>query len=257
MIEIDKIKNSDNSRSLPNRQVPEVLIIEDDNVHGQRLIRIIEEKGYRTRWARSIKEAEEALDTNVRYEGAIVDVFIHDDNSVHLTKRLSSEQRWTYIIGLTGQQGQAIEPIVSQMTLLCDEFHRRPLAYEKLTESMARGFRERMERIADWYQGDCSEIEEKQNEAQESPVLSGSDIDSDPDILAYQRMRDELLRLYPNQYVAFLNEEFVGHHEEYKALVENVINEFGRTDMFITKVTEVQERVTIPRPLKVVDLESN
>lgn len=69
--------------------------------------------------------------------------------------------------------------------------------------------------------------------------------------MAYQNMKDELEKEYPDQFVAFLDGEMVGHDPNRDCLIKTVYKKHRRTDIFITEIAE-DEVIKIRRPMKII-----
>lgn len=66
--------------------------------------------------------------------------------------------------------------------------------------------------------------------------------------LAYQNMKDELEKNYPNQFVAFLDGEKIAQNPDRDELIKMVYDSFKRTDIFITKVLGEPRVIKLRRP---------
>ena len=69
--------------------------------------------------------------------------------------------------------------------------------------------------------------------------------------VVYENQKAELEKDYPGQYVAFLDGDLVGNHEDQSELIKTVYQEHKRTDIFVTQI-EVPTVVKLRRPRRVI-----
>lgn len=67
------------------------------------------------------------------------------------------------------------------------------------------------------------------------------------EVTAFKVLKPELLKKYPNQYVAIYQGQVVGSGDNRLALVKDVYNRFGEVPCYVEKVSsELPRRVRIP-----------
>ena len=61
--------------------------------------------------------------------------------------------------------------------------------------------------------------------------MSETDVENDPNAQTYIRMKDELSRLHPREYVAFVDGQYVGHNRDEKKLVADTLKQYGKVQL--------------------------
>jgi DNA-binding NtrC family response regulator len=215
-----------------NEREQTILIVEDVPIERISIMRESRNRGYHVVWASNTKEASKILErTNVT--ALLADVHLGPyTTAIDIVHHIRKQQPWSFVVCYSGHQGS--EDVLEAKNV-CDLFFEKPLDFEELFRSLNKGIAQREKQLVAWLMKQKSKLEIANPRPEE-----GSPEDSNYE--AYIQEKEELLKEFEGQYVAYLDGKRVAADRDKDRLRGKVVEHFRRTDFFYIKVTR-EERI--------------